>query len=132
MRRMALLVAGVLALLLVPVTAASAHPLGNFTVNHYDGLVVGRHAVHDHAVVDTAEIPTQQARRSVDRDGDGVVTAGGRTAFAAGTCRSVGRDLRLSMAGRPGSFVGTAAIYTYPAGAARPPTAPLARSPPAA
>ena len=118
MRRIALLVAAVLALLLVPATAASAHPLGNFTVNHYDGLVVGPHAVHDHAVVDTAEIPTQQARRSVDRDGDGVVTAGERTAYAAGACRSVGRDLRLSVAGRPASFAVTAASYTYLPGAA--------------
>src|SRR4051794_41963510 len=103
MRRMALLVAGVLALLLVPVTAASAHPLGNFTVNHYDGLVVGRHAVHDHAVVDTAEIPTQQARRSVDRDGDGVVTAGERTAFPAGEGRSGGGGPRLWVGGRAGA-----------------------------
>src|SRR3954464_11396770 len=59
MRRIALLVAGVLALVLVPATAASAHPLGNFTVNHYDGLVVTTHAVHDPPVVDTPEIPTE-------------------------------------------------------------------------
>jgi len=82
MRRAALLAAAVVALLLVPATAASAHPLGNFTVNHYDGLVIGPHAIRDHLVVDTAEIPTEQARSSVDRDGDGHVTAAERAAHA--------------------------------------------------
>jgi len=38
--------------------AASAHPLGNVTVNHYDGLELFTDHITDTAVVDTAEIPT--------------------------------------------------------------------------
>jgi nickel/cobalt exporter len=40
---------------------ASAHPLGNFTINHLTKLSVGRDAVHVHYVLDMAEIPTFQA-----------------------------------------------------------------------
>ncbi|MGH9278527.1 MAG: nickel/cobalt transporter [Acidimicrobiales bacterium] len=49
------------AVLLAP-GAASAHPLGNFTVNVYSGLRVGADRVDVHLVVDMAEIPTFQAR----------------------------------------------------------------------
>jgi nickel/cobalt transporter (NicO) family protein len=41
--------------------AASAHPLGNFTVNYYSGIQVESHAVEIALVVDRAEIPTLQA-----------------------------------------------------------------------
>ena len=41
-------------------TAASAHPLGNFTVNRYSGLVVAADAVTVDHVLDLAEIPTAQ------------------------------------------------------------------------
>jgi nickel/cobalt exporter len=41
--------------------AASAHPLGNFTVNYYSGLRVEPRAVEITLVVDRAEIPTLQA-----------------------------------------------------------------------
>ena len=41
--------------------AASAHPLGNFTVNYYSGIRVESHAVEIALVVDRAEIPTLQA-----------------------------------------------------------------------
>jgi nickel/cobalt transporter (NicO) family protein len=41
--------------------AASAHPLGNFTVNYYSGIRVEPRAVQITLVVDRAEIPTLQA-----------------------------------------------------------------------
>ena len=43
---------------------ASAHPLGNFTTNTYAGLVVRTDGVAVDYVVDLAEVPTLQARRS--------------------------------------------------------------------
>jgi len=41
--------------------AASAHPLGNFTVNYYSGIRVEPRAIEITLVVDRAEIPTLQA-----------------------------------------------------------------------
>jgi len=53
--------------------AASAHPLGNFTINHYSGLRVAPAAVTVDHVMDYAEIPTFSERRTMDTDGDGQV-----------------------------------------------------------
>ena len=58
------LCAGLLAL--GPAGTAAAHPLGNFTVNHYDGLALFADRVELLAVVDYAEIPTLQQRPLLD------------------------------------------------------------------
>ena len=67
------LCAGLLAL--GPAGTAAAHPLGNFTVNHYDGLRLFADRVELHAVVDYAEIPTLQQRPLLDTDADGTISA---------------------------------------------------------
>ncbi|MFD1051915.1 hypothetical protein ACFQ1S_43315 [Kibdelosporangium lantanae] len=46
--------------MLLSTGAALAHPLGNFSVNHYDGLHVYPDRVAVTSVVDIAEIPTLQ------------------------------------------------------------------------
>jgi hypothetical protein len=58
---------------LVPAIAL-AHPLGNFTINHYAGIRVEPDRVLLDVVVDQAEIPTFQARLGFDTDGDGEVS----------------------------------------------------------
>ncbi|MGH9223906.1 MAG: nickel transporter, partial [Acidimicrobiales bacterium] len=63
----ALAVAGI-ALVSMP-GSASAHPLGNFTVNVFSGLRVGPDRVDVELVVDMAEIPAFQARRDADAAG---------------------------------------------------------------
>ncbi|MEO6203771.1 MAG: hypothetical protein ABIO67_00065, partial [Mycobacteriales bacterium] len=50
------------ALALLPAAPASAHPLGNFTVNTADRIIVVDGGVEVLHVVDLAEIPTVQAR----------------------------------------------------------------------
>ncbi len=72
-RRLARLLAPVLAagaLLALAAPVASAHPLGNFTVNRYTGLLVGPEGVQVDHVIDLAEIPTAQlGARTEDLDG---------------------------------------------------------------
>jgi nickel/cobalt exporter len=85
-----LIVLGVFAL---PARPASAHPLGNFSVNQYDGLVLHPDRVEVAAVVDVAEIPTLQEKSSVDTDRDGAVTDPERSAYAGTACREVARSL---------------------------------------
>ena len=53
----------------------SAHPLGNFTINHYAGLFVEPERVLLDVVIDQAEIPAFSARQAIDADGDGEVSA---------------------------------------------------------
>src|SRR6188508_783748 len=64
---------GVAAAFVIPALAA-AHPLGNFTINHYAGVRVEPNRVLLDIVVDQAEIPTFQARLDFDTDGDGEVS----------------------------------------------------------
>ena len=45
---------------------ASAHPLGNFTVNRYTGILVSPDGVEVDHVVDLAEIPTAQLGTAID------------------------------------------------------------------
>jgi nickel/cobalt transporter (NicO) family protein len=49
--------------------AAGAHPLGNFTVNHYAGIELAGDRVFVRYVLDLAEIPTLQAGREVRAPG---------------------------------------------------------------
>ncbi len=51
-----------------------AHPLGNFTVNHYAGIRVEPDRIVVDLVIDEAEIPTFQDRLRIDTDGDGVIS----------------------------------------------------------
>jgi len=57
------------ALVLVPSGAASAHPLGNFTVNRYDGLVAAPGQLRIDHVEDLAEIPATQAKPDIKKLG---------------------------------------------------------------
>src|SRR5919197_3272524 len=50
---------------------ASAHPLGNFTVNRYSGLSLSPGRVRVLYVLDMAEIPTYQELPAIDTNGDG-------------------------------------------------------------
>lgn len=58
----AVLVLVVLAVLAAP-AAASAHPLGNFTINRFSRVEVAAHRAYVLYVLDLAEIPTYQAGR---------------------------------------------------------------------
>ena len=51
---------GALAASLVTSPSAEAHPLGNFTINHYAGIEVAGRDVYVRYALDVAEIPTYQ------------------------------------------------------------------------
>lgn len=70
-------------------SAASAHPLGNATVNHYNGLHLYPDRLTDLAVEDIAEIPTLQRKSEIDTDGDRMVSDAERSAYAARQCSSL-------------------------------------------
>ena len=67
--------------------AASAHPLGNFTTNHYIGVTVSAESIDLDIVVDVAEIPSIELLGRLDTDGDGTLNASetdaGRRAICA-------------------------------------------------
>ncbi|MFJ6845796.1 nickel transporter [Streptomyces griseoluteus] len=69
LRRPLAVLAGACAVLLGSAPAADAHPLGNFTVNRYDGLVAAPGRLHVTHVEDLAEIPATQAGPDLERLG---------------------------------------------------------------
>ncbi|MEU9975654.1 sulfite exporter TauE/SafE family protein [Streptomyces sp. NPDC051014] len=69
LRRAAALLVATGGLTLLSATAASAHPLGNFTVNKYDGLVAAPGQLRVDHVEDLAEIPATQAGPDLKRLG---------------------------------------------------------------
>ena len=106
MKRRLLLLSGLVPALvllfagLLPGTA-SAHPLGNFTVNQFSGLVVTGSALRVEYVADFAEIPTFQARPQIDRNSDGTLAPAEVTGYATTECRRLAGGLRATAAGRP-------------------------------
>ena len=85
----------VLAAVLLPgvllAAPAAAHPLGNFTVNRYTGVLVSPGGVTLDHVVDLAEIPTAQLGDRLDD----------LPALAAQQCGQAKDDLRLEVGGTP-------------------------------
>jgi hypothetical protein len=118
MRRLVVVAAAVAGLVIGPATAASAHPLGNFTVNHYDGLTLKAHGIDVVSVVDSAEIPTAQAQPTVDANGDGTLSADERTRYAGSQCAEVTRQVSLTANGSRLLLVIGSADYELRAGAA--------------
>jgi nickel/cobalt transporter (NicO) family protein len=99
MKRLALL-AVALAALAAP-AAASAHPLGNFTINRFSRVEVSGHRLYVLYVLDMAEIPTFQAGR-ID---------------PAGYARRIAANAHLTLAGRPARLVPLGQALAHPPGA---------------
>jgi nickel/cobalt transporter (NicO) family protein len=91
----------VLSLFFVLTPPASAHPLGNFTVNRFARVEAAGDRVYVRYVLDLAEIPTFQDR--------GTPTG----AYV----QRIRRGLRLSVDGTPASFVPVARALAHPPGA---------------
>ncbi|MEJ5944142.1 hypothetical protein WDZ17_02390 [Pseudokineococcus basanitobsidens] len=121
-RRLALGALGALLLALGLAAPAQAHPLGNFTVSQYDGLVLRPDRVDVLSVVDTAEIPTQQQLPDVDTDGDGQMSADELAAAATGECPDVAAAAELATAdgGATPLEVSSASMTVVPGAASLP------------
>jgi nickel/cobalt exporter len=79
--------------------AASAHPLGNFTINRFSRVEVAGHRVYVRYVLDLAEIPTfQQRGRSID-------------------VGAIARHTELTVDGRRAVLVPVGHVIGYPRGA---------------
>jgi nickel/cobalt exporter len=110
------LTVGLVGTLLMP-SLVAAHPLGNFTINHYAGIRVEPDRVLLDVVIDQAEIPTFQARLDFDADGDGDVSDAEADAGRVAACQQVAPSLGLVVAGRRIALSLTEAGLSFPPGA---------------
>ncbi|AOR35216.1 nickel transporter [Streptomyces fodineus] len=110
-RRLTFLLLATGALALLPGGTASAHPLGNFTVNRYDGLVAAPGELRVDHVEDLAEIPATQAGPDLKRLGT--------TAWAHQRCARAAEGSGLTVDGRTATLTavgGTARLRPGQAG----------------
>lgn len=97
-------------------TSAAAHPLGNFTINHYDRVEVSETGIEVYRVLDMAEIPTFQERQRIDLNGDGDVDAAEAETWAAETAANLRERMTLTV---NGDDIALADLYhevTFPEG----------------
>jgi hypothetical protein len=82
-------------LTLSPSQRAEAHPLGNFTINHYSRLEFADEKAHIDYVLDVAEIPTFQRKRQLDPNGDGKLSDAEARSYLDAELPSLVENLQL-------------------------------------
>ncbi len=87
-------------LIFVFVNLATAHPLGNFSINQYSHLEVEKSQVKLHSVLDLAEIPTFQESQNIDTDKNGSLSAEELNAYLEKITPDYVGNLQLSVDGQ--------------------------------
>lgn len=108
------LLSAVLVVVIAP--SATAHPLGNFTVNSYSGLTVEPTAVAVQLVVDTAEIPTLQAFPQVN--GGHPISTSLQDAYRIRQCQLLAKGAQLTVAGAELPVAVVDSTLSFPPGSA--------------
>jgi nickel/cobalt exporter len=113
MRRLVRLAGVVAVAILATASAAAAHPLGNFTVNHLSRLSFEHGALHVRYVLDMAEIPTFALDRSLDSHGTPSQATLAR--WADDHARTIAPQLDVIVDGRPVTLTPAgSAVHTRP------------------
>jgi nickel/cobalt exporter len=101
---------------------AQAHPMGNFSINHYSGITVGLHAVRVLYIVDMAEIPTFQELSDLGHAGNTNLPAPARKAYLARKARELTGNLIVRLNGQVLPLRLLASDLIFPPGAGGLPT----------
>ncbi len=88
-------------------SSAAAHPLGNFTTNHYSRIDLSGNRVYVLYSLDLAEIPTFQVRQGM----------GDEHVYARQLTRQIGRGLLLTIDGRTAALRPVGHELAFPPGA---------------
>jgi ABC-type nickel/cobalt efflux system permease component RcnA len=105
------------AVILGCVSSVAAHPLGNFTINHFTRLAVGVEQVTVHYVVDLAEIPSFQELQTMGGSRDGAPSSSELSAYAGRIAAQYAEGLMLAIDGAPVPLHPVAQRVSLPAGA---------------
>ncbi len=114
----------VLSLTLAP-RKASAHPMGNFSINQYSAITIGQDKVAIRFVLDMAEIPTFQELGNIRPDHSTDLTADQRTGYINGKVADLSRNLSLTLNGNPLMLNVEKTVLTFPTGSGGLPTTRL-------
>ena len=80
---------------------AVAHPLGQFTINHFIRIETGSDRARIRYVIDLAEIPAFQAAQAADADRNGSLSQAELSAYLDSIAPSYIAELKLTADGAP-------------------------------
>ena len=89
------------ALLLLFGGAASAHPMGNFSISHYARFEARANSLHLRYILDYAEIPTVAERTAIDTDNDQKISPQEQDAYLKAKSAQLRDALMLTVDGQP-------------------------------
>lgn len=98
--------------------AVSAHPLGNFTINHYAGLHISTQAIAIDYVLDMAEIPAFQEIAAFDANRNGQPDPEETAPYHPARCEAIRSELDLRLDGRPVALTLNSSAIEFPPGVA--------------
>ncbi|MGQ0600774.1 MAG: nickel/cobalt transporter [Anaerolineales bacterium] len=98
------------------VSTALAHPLSNFTINHYVGLTVRRDAVVIEYVLDMAEIPALQQIAVIDANGNSQPDPAETAPYHEAQCQTISGQIALTANGQPLALAVNSSAIEFPAG----------------
>ncbi|HXG65060.1 MAG TPA: hypothetical protein VNO70_08120 [Blastocatellia bacterium] len=81
--------------------SALAHPLGNFTINHFARIEAKPDAISIRYVIDMAEIPAFQELQAIDTDQDGTPSNAELEAYAERAAAQYAEGLSVTVEGTP-------------------------------
>ena len=81
--------------------SALAHPLGNFTINHFARVEARPDAIAIRYVIDMAEIPAFQELQAIDADRDGTPSNAELAAYAERAAAQYAEGLSVTVDGAP-------------------------------
>jgi ABC-type nickel/cobalt efflux system permease component RcnA len=102
--------------LLLSGRVALAHPLGNFTVNHYSRLELNGDTLAIRYVLDLAEIPSVQEERSLDQGGTGHIAQARWDTYKQDKADQIGQQLELLVDNRQIPLQATDIVISQPLG----------------
>ncbi len=109
-------------LILAFAISATAHPLGNFSVNHYSRIEVEKSQIKLRAVLDLAEIPTFQESQTIDINKDGSLSEEELSHYAEKISPGYISNLLLSVDGKAIELRPIAKNSSLPTGSGNLPT----------
>ena len=95
---------------------ALAHPLGNFTVNHYSRIELRPGQARIFYVLDMAELPAFQTIQQIDTDRDGRMSSGETDAFIMAKVEALRAGIQLRLDGKTADLQPSSPELSFPPG----------------
>ena len=88
-------------LLFLPSVPAFAHPMGNFSINHYSKIEVTDNKFKTKYLIDMAEIPTFQELMEIDTDGDKNISSDEKGIYLSKKTEELKKGISLKLNEKP-------------------------------